>query len=176
MRVLVLLDLSQSTAELLRVTTKIAAPAGGEVTLLNVACPDADFEGDQLRRDVSREGVAAELRRRHRRLQEAEASLRSGGIEARSLMVRSSSTRGNPLSKLLHEIDRLRPDLVVVGSRARGMWYRLMVGSITDSLVRRARCPVLLVPLAGERAGPDTGRSAPSYRQPGVSCGPATTR
>jgi nucleotide-binding universal stress UspA family protein len=173
MRVLVLLDLSEPTDELLRATTQIVAPAGGEITLLNVACPDADFEGDELRQDVSREGIAAELRRRHRRLQEVEASLRFAGLDARSLMVRCSSVRGNPVSKLLAEIDRLRPDLIVVGSRARGALYRLVMGSTTDSVVRHALCPVLLVPFARSGARAEAGRPDPPRNKAQMACGPA---
>jgi nucleotide-binding universal stress UspA family protein len=156
MRVLVFLDLSDSTDELLRMTAAIAGPTHSQVTLLNVACPESDFEGDELRQDVSRTGIAAEMRHRHRKLQEAQSLLRAQGVEVRCLMVRCASVRGNPVPKLVEEIDRLRPDLVVVGSRGRGRLYRLVVGSATDAVARRARCPVLLVPLTGGNvSGPD---------------------
>lgn len=36
-------------------------------------------------------------------------------------------------------------DLIVVGSHGRGFWGRVMVGSVTDSLVHNAPCSVLVV-------------------------------
>lgn len=173
MRVLVLLDLAGANAELLQATVEIAGPARGEVTLLNVACPDADFEGDELRQDVSRAGIAAELRRRHRQLHDAGALLQARGLEARPLMVRCASVRGNPNSKLLEEIERLRPDLVVVGSRCRGALYRLIIGSTTDTIIRHARCPVLLVPCTsrGIRPAAPGGESSATHRP--TACRPA---
>lgn len=36
-------------------------------------------------------------------------------------------------------------DLVVVGSHGRGFWGRLMIGSVSDSLVHHAPCSVLVV-------------------------------
>ena len=36
-------------------------------------------------------------------------------------------------------------DLVIVGSHGRGFWGRMMIGSISDSLVHHAPCSVLVV-------------------------------
>ncbi len=36
-------------------------------------------------------------------------------------------------------------DLIVVGSHGRGFWGRVMVGSVSDSLVHHAPCSVLVV-------------------------------
>ncbi len=41
-------------------------------------------------------------------------------------------------------------DLIVVGSHGRGFWGRVMVGSVSDSLVHHAPCSVLVV-RKGER-------------------------
>jgi nucleotide-binding universal stress UspA family protein len=43
-------------------------------------------------------------------------------------------------------------DLLVVGSHGRSGFEHLLLGSVTEKLVRRAACPVLVVP---RRAGPD---------------------
>jgi len=44
-------------------------------------------------------------------------------------------------------------DLVVVGSHGRGFWGRILIGSVSDSLVHHAPCSVLVVrpPESGER-------------------------
>ena len=36
-------------------------------------------------------------------------------------------------------------DMIVIGSHGRGFWERMLIGSITDSLVHHAPCSVLVV-------------------------------
>lgn len=36
-------------------------------------------------------------------------------------------------------------DLIVMGAHGRGDWDKLILGSITDSVAHRVRCPVLIV-------------------------------
>lgn len=42
-------------------------------------------------------------------------------------------------------------DLIVAGSHGRGFWGRVMVGSVTDSLVHNAPCSVLVVRKKAEK-------------------------
>lgn len=52
---------------------------------------------------------------------------------------------------LLEAIDELEPELVVLGSHGRKGVARMLMGSVSESLARRSRVPVLIVP-APERA------------------------
>jgi nucleotide-binding universal stress UspA family protein len=38
-------------------------------------------------------------------------------------------------------------DLIVMGTHCKGVWYRLFHGSIGESVLEKANCPVLLVPI-----------------------------
>jgi nucleotide-binding universal stress UspA family protein len=46
-----------------------------------------------------------------------------------------------------------RIDLMVLGTRGLGLVEKLLIGSTTDRVVRRARCPVLSVPAAARTSG-----------------------
>jgi nucleotide-binding universal stress UspA family protein len=50
-----------------------------------------------------------------------------------------------PVSAILTAARRLRADVVVVGSRGHGVLGRLVLGSVSRGVVRRATCPVLVV-------------------------------
>lgn len=55
--------------------------------------------------------------------------------------------RGNPVERILHQIETGRYDLVVMGTRGLGRFEQAMMGSTTRHLVRRSRVPVLVVQL-----------------------------
>jgi nucleotide-binding universal stress UspA family protein len=71
---------------------------------------------------------------------------------------------GDPMEILA---DRsLRADMILAGSRGYGHLRAVLLGSVTGRLVRRAACPVLVVPRSGgagttELGGALTGRATP---------------
>ena len=50
-------------------------------------------------------------------------------------------------------------DLIVVGNSGKGAWRALWSGSVTRTLIRRSRCPVLAVP------APEMARAVPGHRR-----------
>ncbi|MEZ5307403.1 MAG: universal stress protein [Pyrinomonadaceae bacterium] len=52
---------------------------------------------------------------------------------------------GKPGEVILEEAERLRTDLIIVGSHGRGFWGRMLLGSVSGSIVRHAHCSVLVV-------------------------------
>src|SRR5437764_4960937 len=99
--ILALLDLSDGTSDVVRLAGRIALAMQSKLILLHVAMPNAEFVGGKEREDVSREGIAAELRRHHRELEILQLELRKMGADATALMVRSDSARGNPVGKIV---------------------------------------------------------------------------
>jgi nucleotide-binding universal stress UspA family protein len=54
--------------------------------------------------------------------------------------------RGDPARVLLKECAGHAPDLIVVGSHGRGFLSRLVIGSVSQKLVRDASCSILVAP------------------------------
>lgn len=144
--ILAFIDFSDVTEPVARTAGRLSRQDGGKLYLIHVASPEADFDGTQIRDDTSRPTLAAEMRQAHRRLQAMETGLRSQGTDATSLLVRGTSVRGDPSEKVLEEVARLRPDLIVVGSHGHTALYNLVVGTVTQALIRHAPCPVVVVP------------------------------
>lgn len=69
-----------------------------------------------------------------------ELSTRAGGL-------RTVLREGEPATRILELIDELQPWMVVMGTHGRRGLARLMLGSITERVVRRSPCPVLTVRL-----------------------------
>lgn len=70
------------------------------------------------------------------------------GDAAEALGTRMNVTRdmrlGSPADALVREATRTASDLIVVGSRGRGTMKRIMLGSVSESVLRHAVCPVLI--------------------------------
>ena len=93
---------------------------------------------------VHRTGLVENFPRRARdvlddQLQKIE---QSGGEVART-HVRAS--RRHPADEIVLVAEETGADLVVMGSRGLGGIKRALLGSVSDSVVRRAHCPVLVV-------------------------------
>ena len=61
-----------------------------------------------------------------------------------------------PHAEILRQADALGADLLVVGTHGRHGFERLLLGSVTEKVVRKAKCPVMVVPCAAPSpsAGP----------------------
>ena len=52
---------------------------------------------------------------------------------------------GKPATAILEVIGELRPDLVVMGTHGRSKLDHLLIGSVTERVIRKAPCAVLTV-------------------------------
>ena len=69
------------------------------------------------------------------------AAAKSEGIGAKGELVESQST----VKAILDISEKVRPDLIVVGTRWMSGFKKLMMGSVSNGILGLAECPVLLV-------------------------------
>jgi len=141
MKIMAAVDFSPVTAPVLATLKQIAATFPVQVCLVHVAPPDPAFVGYGVGPDVVRHQVAGEHHARHRQLQDLAERLRSDGVDTTALLL-----QGATVATLLAEAQRLQAALIVLGSHGHGAMYDLMVGSVSEGVVRAAKLPVLLVP------------------------------
>jgi nucleotide-binding universal stress UspA family protein len=60
-------------------------------------------------------------------------------------------------NEILRQASAMRPDLLTIGTHGRSGFDRLLLGSVTEKVLRKADCPVLVVPTRA----PDTVPAAP---------------
>ena len=65
--------------------------------------------------------------------------------EDKSLKISSEIIQGSPRQVIVEEAERWNADLVVMGSRGLGTWNRLLLGSVSNSVVHHANCSVEIV-------------------------------
>jgi len=52
---------------------------------------------------------------------------------------------GSPARRIVEEAQNWEADLIVIGSHGYGFWERMMLGSVSQSVVHHAPCSVLVV-------------------------------
>jgi nucleotide-binding universal stress UspA family protein len=140
-KVLAAVDFSKITDAVVERATGLAEAFSADLTLMHVAAPDPDFVGFDVGPEHVRESRAHELRAEHRELQERAEALRERGLRARALLV-----QGATAEKILHEAARWGADVIVMGSHGRGALGRVLLGSVSEQVLRGAPCPVFIVP------------------------------
>lgn len=142
--IIALVDFSDVTEAVVREAAELAKALRCAVYLLHVAAPDPDFVGYEAGPKSVRDTVAQKVRKEHLDLQSLEGGLKGEGIEAHALLV-----QGPTVEKALAEIERLKACRVVMGSHGHGALRHLLVGSVTEGILRKAKCPVVVVPSRG---------------------------
>ncbi|MFQ5747681.1 MAG: universal stress protein [Gemmatimonadota bacterium] len=141
MSVLVSVDFSEVSEKQLEIVGRMYEDRSRKVYLLHVAEPDPDFVGFEAGPNVVRDQIAEVFHREHRQLQEMAERLRKRGADATALLV-----QGSIVETVLAEAERIGAALIVVGSHGHGATYDLLVGSVSQGIIRKAKVPVLVVP------------------------------
>ena len=88
--------------------------------------------------------------------EQALADLAAAGDRARAAGVDTTTSvrGGHPAREILAVIEEQTADLLVLGTHGRGGVEHLLLGSVAEKIVRKAPCPVMVVPPA---AHPESG-------------------
>jgi nucleotide-binding universal stress UspA family protein len=137
-------DFSGITSAVVERAVELGRAVGGRVVVLHVAAPPI-IPGDNTAMvvDLSRmsakeaAGAASHLAR-------IKSQLREKGIEAETV-----ATGGMPAAQILDQAEKLGADYIVMGSHGHGAIYDLLIGGTTHAVLKKARCPVVVVPALG---------------------------
>jgi nucleotide-binding universal stress UspA family protein len=119
--------------------TALARDAGAELLIVHVEEPPAAYGGGEMYYGIA-EPDHAEL---HRMLRDVRPTDPAVPYEHRIL-------RGDPASEIVAEAERENCDLIVMGTHGRTGLTRLLMGSVAEGVVRRAKCPVLTYKVPGK--------------------------
>ena len=138
-RILFATDGSECAESAGRVAVDLANRSGAELDVVHAFefVPPREYAGVALRLRSP-----AEFAREGQRLLDEQV----GEIGEMGGRVSDAHLRmGSPVDQILYEAEETEADLVVVGRRGLGGVKRLLTGSVSEGVVQRARCPVLVV-------------------------------
>jgi len=144
-------DFSSATDAVIAETLSLARAVNGRVVLLTVIQPPAAVaDYAPLLQDIA-EITAAGEKAAATRLANLQEKLRADGVTAECVQV-----VGSPIHHIAAEAERVDADYIVMGSHGHTALYELLVGSTTHGILKRATCPVVIVPAS------KTGPAAPA--------------
>lgn len=144
--ILVALDFSSSTQSVVDAACRIGRIEGATLHFLHVVEPMPDYIGYDAagvipapaidpQKNFSQETAANNLEKT------------ANSIKSRGLTVSAELATGIPASAIIAKAKELPASLIVMGSHGHGSLYHLLVGSVTEGVLKHTPCPVLIVPL-----------------------------
>jgi nucleotide-binding universal stress UspA family protein len=140
--IVALVDLSDLTFKVLKQAHALATAFDSEVIILHVVAKepvvvDVGLVAPMIMQDPSEELV----RLRYAQLLEMRDSLVKFGVRASVQQLTGAS-----VDVVLAETKKCHADLIILGSHHHSTIYNLLVGTVTNDVLKRAHCPVLVVP------------------------------
>jgi nucleotide-binding universal stress UspA family protein len=134
---------SEAAIEMLR---NLAFKDGDEIKVVSVvdmAVPMAiDIYGGYLPDTGELEKTARE---NAAKLLERTATQISTNFPDKNISISTEVLFGSPESRIVETAEAIHPDIIVLGSHGYSRWERLLLGSVSDSVVHHAPCSVLIV-------------------------------
>ena len=122
--------------------TELSRDTGSEVHVVYVLPSPAQLIGHHLYPDDVRESLIGGAERDAETfLKDQAEQIGSDGGKVAETHLRS----GDPDKEILRTAESLDVGVIVIGSRGLGALSRALMGSVTDSIVRHAHCPVFVV-------------------------------
>lgn len=141
-RILVPVDFSDLSTDLLDAAAKIAKASDGEVYVLHVTVPDA-FSNDIPPGLPALDNPSVD----QRILEDQDLKAMVKYLAAQNIKAQYSLKYGSVVNTIIQEAEKFSADLIVVGTQSHGFLYRTFIGSVSDGVIRQSPCPVMIVPL-----------------------------
>ena len=135
------LDFSAVTPRVVEAAATLARPLGARIVLLHVVQPPVITADYSLAMETVADIVSVSEKSASKQLGGLQEQLRRDGLEAETVLL-----TGMPLACIGEQITVQSPDYIVVGSHGHTALYDLLVGSTTHGILKRASCPVMIVP------------------------------
>ncbi|MEM2057099.1 MAG: universal stress protein [Thermoproteota archaeon] len=135
-RILVPLDGSEHSVKALETAVQIALKFGSRITLVHVY----QVGGFAISPTPVNEFIEAIRKMGVNILEDGEKRVKSGGVEVEKLLV-----EGRPVDQIIRTCREGRFDMIVMGARGLSRVKEIILGSVSEGVVRHASCPVLVV-------------------------------
>jgi nucleotide-binding universal stress UspA family protein len=142
--VLVCVDFSETTERVMAAAIRLAAATGLTARVVHVAASEAELAGydKESLEAATPDKRAGQLRDEHGRLADFTDRLSTAGVA----VTEPALVMGHTAEQIVRLAQEDDAELILVGSHGHGGLHHLMVGSVTEDLLRRSPVPLVVVP------------------------------
>ena len=155
-QLLAAVDFSKNTDAVLDQAASLAKALGVKLWIVHVASDETRamaYESTQfpgyapefinMPGDVklARNLTADEIKREHSQLLGISSKLREEGVDTQSILL-----KGDAAKLILEKAAELPAEIIILGSHGHGLLHKALLGSVSEAIIRHARCSVLIVP------------------------------
>ena len=160
-KILVAVDFSKNTGKVVEQATTLAKGLKAKTWIIHVTSDQlqtAIYEGTPFYDpaaafisapigdvEMARDLCAEEYKREHRTLLHLSQNLREAGVDAQAMLL-----KGDAAELILEQAENLDIDVIVMGSHGHGLLRKMLLGSVTETVLHKAFCSVLIVPPPAE--------------------------
>jgi nucleotide-binding universal stress UspA family protein len=139
-KILVAIDLSAPSKEVIETAVSLARSLDGAVELVHVREPYVYALAGEY-------GPSAEQEQALVRWIDRELAQAGDQINHARVPCVTTSLHGSAAREIVNHAEKTGADLIVVGTHGRGGLAHAVLGSVAERVVQKARCPVLAVPI-----------------------------
>jgi nucleotide-binding universal stress UspA family protein len=133
--ILVPIDFSEGTPQIIQQAVTLAKAFSSMVYLVHIELPNEDISGKEI--DQTEDEFSSEAKK----LNQLAQAIRQEDIETHAILAQGVATIA-----ILDEIEKVDADLIVMGTHGHGVISSALLGGVSQGIVKKAKCPVLLVP------------------------------
>ncbi|MDP2424492.1 MAG: universal stress protein [Bacteroidales bacterium] len=143
--ILLAIDFSDLAAQMIDNAQEMALALKANIWIVHVADPNPFFLEQNIEPPVLREQHEMEMSREQQELNAMVLYFGKYGIEAHAALL-----FGIPVASILEKANEIKADLIIIGKENHGFFYKALLGSTSEGVIKKAKCPVLVVPLHEE--------------------------
>lgn len=143
-KIVVAVDFSNATSAVLAAACAQAKAFGAELHLFHVVEPQPSYTAYGFTPDEFPAMQVFQEEAKQRATRQLEELLAQVSSEIPTAVIRLSE--GSPLHTLIDYVEKTGADLVVLGSHGHGAIASLLLGSVAEGMVRKAKVATLVIP------------------------------
>jgi nucleotide-binding universal stress UspA family protein len=137
------IDFSTATEGVVEAAATLASSTQSQVVLLHIVQPPVLTSDYGLAMENFQEAIDVSAKHSAKRLAEITEGLR---LRHADLPVETLLVNGPPIVEILDAVKKFDATYIVMGSHGHNAFYDLLVGTTTHGIIRKATCPVVIVP------------------------------
>lgn len=144
-KIIAAIDFSDVTNRVIVKAVELKKAFNAELYIIHSEPPENFVPTEDIPYDYMTEIIQKTEETDRRYLMEIKDNLAKENIECHSMLI-----DGPVADTVLEEAEEFDADLIVIGTHEHGRLYHALFGSVRESILHKAPCPVLVVPLPKE--------------------------